>query len=205
MSYEYFTAGLVALALATTACGGDDSGGDTTFGNTTAPTSTTDPTAGDETAAVMTDDGSDGSGSGGMPVCNATPSTSFATDIQPILAANCVDDCHEASGFWPSFLLEGDAASNYDAIVGEPGLTQPLPGSGVNLIEPCDPDNSYMFAKILGMGESLGAVPGLQAMPLECTMVNAGNPAICDTYVEIPLAQADIDLIETWILDGAPE
>ena len=53
-----------------------------------------------------------------------------------------------------------------------------------------------LAAELEGRGDELGADPGLQQMPLSGT---------APPYTEVPLPQADIDLVRTWILDGAPE
>ncbi len=209
MNYEILRTGFFALAvgMAAGACGGDDSDGDTTF-------NTTNPTAGTMTGGeTMDDSGGDtasaGSGdSGGAPVCNETPSTSFATDIFPIIMANCVTDCHAAGGFWSSWSLEGDASAVFGIIVeGDgTGATQLLADPDAELIVPCDPQNSYLYRKLLGEGDQLiPSTAGLLSMPVECTTPDPDTPSACEAYTETPLSQADLDLIETWILDGAPE
>ena len=210
MNYEILRTGLVALAVAMTAgaCGDDSGGDDTTFGNTTNPTGAT-MTGG----ATMDDSGgdtasADSGDSGGAAVCNDTPTTSFETDIYPIIMATCVDDCHAAGGYWSSWLLEGDAATVYGIIVDGDGTgaTQLLSDPDAELIVPCDPQNSYLYRKLLGEGaELIPLTAGLLAMPVECTTPSMDMPSACDEYTETPLPQADLDLIETWILDGAPE
>ncbi len=80
--------------------------------------------------------------------------------------------CH-GGGVTPD--LRADVA--YDNIVGKSG-TQ----SSLSFIDPGNPNNSYLYLKVLGTG-----ISG-QRMP-------RGQPA---------LPQARIDDLETWISDGAP-
>lgn len=207
MNYEILRTGFIALAFTATlgACGDDSGGDDTTFGMTTNPTAATmtGTATGDGTAGTAEDD----SGSGGAPVCNETPSTSFEADIYPIIMATCIEGCHEGGGYWSSWLLEGDASTVYDIITDDDGggATQLLSDPDAVLIAPCDPDNSYMYRKLLGEGADLiPLTEGLLAMPVECTTPNPDGVS-CDEYTETPLSQSDLDLFETWILDGAPE
>lgn len=103
---------------------------------------------------------------------------SHAAQIQPIWNGSCLFPCH--SGVAPSggLALGGSA---YDDLVGVPSGDV----GWMNLVEPGDPANSYLWLKLTN---TFGAVGGTGSdMPK-----NGG-----------PLPQADLDLIEQWILDGA--
>jgi hypothetical protein len=193
-----FRSGMLAvatIAIAIAGCdGGDDDGSGDTQGATSLPM--------DDTSGGM-DDGVDDDGvdstSGGMAACGEAPSTSFATDIQPIIEANCVTDCHDpgATGAtaWAIFPLSADAGANYDGLVDANSPTNGIAQGGYPLVTACDLDNSYLWDKI-----STGTrVPeGLCKMPLET------YPGEC-ADIEGMLSQADLDTIEQWIMDGAPE
>ena len=121
----------------------------------------TDSTDGDTT-------GGDGDGDAGL---------SHATDIDPILQANCVT-CH-APGGQAEFL--DYSTDSFAAIVGV-GSTGAV---GVNLVEPGDSANSYLLAKLRGTQVDLGGTGAQMPFGLD------------------PLAEADLALIEQWIDEGA--
>jgi len=99
----------------------------------------------------------------------------FDSDIWPIFQA-C--SCH-LGGAGGLTLTEADAYAN---IVGVPSAVVP----GLNLIEPDEPENSYLLHKLL---DTQGEVGG------GGTLMPPGDP----------LSAAELDLIEEWILAGAPE
>lgn len=136
---------LLATTLLAAGCG-DKDGDDTAD---TVDTSTTDDTSTDE--------------------------YSFATDIQPILSANC-DGCHIGGGSSGGLTMD----AGYSAIVGVPSST------GTDYIEPGDTGTSYLWHKINGTQTDVGGSGG--------QMPQGGQ-----------LSQADLDTIEAWILAGAPE
>jgi len=106
------------------------------------------------------------------------PPVGLTADIQPILDANCTAGCHSSPNPSAGLDLSGNA---YNAIVGVPSDDVPA----MDLIEPLDPANSYLWHKLngtqIGVGGSGGRMP-------------KGAPA---------LSVADKDLIEHWILTGA--
>ncbi len=110
---------------------------------------------------------------------------SHATDIQPIWDEHCTMACHEPDGEW-GFLLDmsGDA---YAAIV-EVSAPQ---FSSLNHIEPGDLDASYLWLKINDMHADAGG----SGLPMP--KARAGMPATM-------LSGAQLDMIEEWILGGAP-
>jgi hypothetical protein len=95
----------------------------------------------------------------------------YETEIQPIFNANCTG-CHGSSGG-----LSLAAGVSYNNLVGIPSNQQP----SINLVEPEDPANSYLYMKITGAEGISG-----QRMPI------GGQ-----------LSNADITTIETWINEGA--
>lgn len=104
----------------------------------------------------------------------------FESDIQPIFNDNCVDGCHEPGGVWSIFDLRPTRA--YDSIVGVPAPSQAI---HLNCVEPGDPDASYIWHKLSGTQLEVGG-EGLQA-PDDAA----------------PLDDAVLEVIETWILEGA--
>jgi hypothetical protein len=116
------------------------------------------------------------------------PSTdlSHATDIQPIWNAHCTTDCHEPGGAWVGFLDMSDSA--YDRIVGAPVLTV----SGMNHIEPGDLEASYLWHKLQGTQLTVGGNGDKMPYP---------QPGMEPTV----LTPDQLDMIEEWIVGGAPE
>lgn len=104
---------------------------------------------------------------------------SHAADIQPIWDDNCVTGCHTPGGIG----MPLDLTDGYAAIVG----VDTSQVSGVALVEPGSPADSYLLAKLRNEQMQLGGV-GAQ-MPLNTT----------------PLDSATIGTIEAWIEAGAPE
>lgn len=120
---------------------------------------------------------------GGVPdpgAGNGGPTVSFATDIQPIFNATCGDgDCHLMGSVSGGLALdEGAAYANIVNVLASPVFLN------LNLIEPGDPDNSYLFRKLL---------PPDQAEYFPDRMPKNRSPLI----------EAEIELFRTWILEGA--
>ena len=121
-------------------------------------------------------DGSTGSSTGtstgdGMPT--------FDADILPILSMKC--SCHQSAASGSNGNLSFPAADAYNNLVGV--ASDDIPG--MNLIEPNEPDNSYLLHKLKGTQADVGGAGGL--MPI--------GP---------PLDDADLQLFEDWISAGAP-
>lgn len=102
--------------------------------------------------------------------------TSLATDLEPLFATYC--SCH-VSGVAGVFDLGGDP---YDQVVGAPSTQVPA----MNLVEPYDPYASYMWLKLNNTQASVGGYG--DQMP----------------RLAPPLEQPEMDLIQAWILEGAP-
>lgn len=116
------------------------------------------------------------------PLCEeATMNQSFDWIVDNIFLESCVSSqCH--GGTDPEEGLDLRANVAYSEIVGQSSVQQ----TGLNLIEPGDPANSYLYIKIGG---------GNQAMLLEEPMPN-DDPPLCDEKV---------DAIRRWIEAGAPQ
>jgi hypothetical protein len=192
--------GLSLLLLLGTACPGDDgedTGGGTTGGMTTMPGETTvaEPTGGpgttvgedtttttttpttatteaDETTQGMEETVGEDTTTGEPPV-----EVPFS-EVLSIIQAEC--SCHR-SGAPPAGLDLSDGAA-YGSLVSVPSTQAP----GVNRVEPGDPDNSYLYRKLLGEQAQVGG-SGVR-------MPAGGAP---------PLPQDQLDVVRDWILGGA--
>ena len=187
-------------------CPADDGGSnDTGTVSMSSTMSTTMTTADTEPATSTMGETEEGSSSGSMVEC-PDDTISFAADIQPILDASCITDCHVTGGEWPTLLLE-DA---YDIIVDEESLqTQTV--DDLVLIAPNDVANSYIVHKLRGThDEVVDPALALQAMPSEIVTCDPMTDKECrDDGTKLvegtPLPEAQIQLIEDWINCGAPE
>jgi hypothetical protein len=165
----------VATALALAGCNGDED--DDAMTSFDPPTSAgeTDPTNGtdpDETGDPSDDD-------------TAAPDVAFS-EVRPIFQQRCVDGCHEPGGLWFTYDMTDIHASMVE-------VTGPSQGMQCFLIEPGDPDRSYIWHKING------------THTMNCSGSGAQMPVLHDAIgTADPLPQAQLDLIEGWILSGAP-
>ena len=105
---------------------------------------------------------------------------SWNTRIKGILGSNC--GCH--GGTEPLAGLDLASAEGYNNVVSVPSTQLP----GLNLVEPGDLENSYLYMKITGADGIDG-----DKMPLDPL---SGEGSLPQDY---------IDDIATWILNGAPE
>lgn len=111
------------------------------------------------------------------PVLAGAEQASLAQDIVPVLTQRCVM-CH----------IPGAAQSGLDlytnpwsAVVGVKSTQSPL-----QMVEPGDPDKSYLYLKLTGAHLAAGGSGG--PMPLPPGQLDAGQ----------------IELIRAWIAQGAP-
>ena len=107
-----------------------------------------------------------------------TQTVQFSRDIQPIFDSHCVA-CHFPGGRAGFTDLSLRPADSYAALVNVPAVQS----TGVRVL-PGDAENSVLYQRVAGFG--FASVVG-ERMPLEA-------PA---------LAQSEIDLIKTWINEGA--
>lgn len=171
------TLALSALLLAA-GCGngggGDDDASataaeDTSAGDETSPTSAP-TTSGDETSASSSGTSGDTADIG--PV-------DYVADIQPIWDTSCVAGCHAPGGTATAGpLLAAD--KSYAMLVGQMSPTV----VSLKLVEPGDPDASYLWHKLNGTQEDVGG--GGLSMPFGAT-----------------LDPEQLAKIEKWIEDGA--
>lgn len=110
---------------------------------------------------------------GGGGVVDPPVGVSWAGDIQPILDDNCIG-CHGAGGSAGLDLRSGVSHGN---LVGVPSTE-----SALNLIEPGDPDQSWLYLKITGQQDVGDSMPP------------GGS-----------LGDAAIDLVHDWIEAGAAD
>ncbi len=102
----------------------------------------------------------------------------YDADIEPIFMSSCAGiGCHTGGGMSGGLSLDGA----YITLT-----TQSNAASGLLYIDAGSPDDSYLWAKLIGTQDAVGG--GGSQMPIGA-----------------PLTQADLDLIEAWILDGAPQ
>lgn len=178
MSPRPLLATLVGLTLALPACG-DDGGG--TEGTSDASTgTTTDTSAGDTgtTADASTGDPTTDAPTTDAPTTTGDPAAPTFTAVYMIFEAFCT--CHNNPAGAGGLSLEGQADA-YANIVGVPSAKATM----MNLIEPGDPTNSYLYLKLTG--DYLG-VPGGTGDPM---------PVIGD------LTPEQLALVEQWIALGA--
>jgi hypothetical protein len=118
-----------------------------------------------------------GGGSGCVPP--ADPSISYANNIQPIYDISCaVAGCH--LGAAPAFGLNLAAGVSYDATVEVKSLERPK----LLLVEPGNPDDSYLVQKIEGAQGIAGG------------MMPANMP---------PLSLDEMTAIRQWVVECAPD
>lgn len=105
------------------------------------------------------------------------PTATFSRVQNTIFTPSCaVAGCHDAFGRSAGLILaEGQAWAN---LVNQPSTQAP----GLDRVEPGDPDQSYLYRKVIGVGISGERMP-------------AFSP---------PLPEESIRLIRDWIRRGAP-
>ena len=96
---------------------------------------------------------------------------------QNCLGAGCHNAQFQAGG------LNLTAGASYDQLVDVLSVNPVAQSQGLLRVDPFDPDSSFLVIKLTGPGEGEG------------TRMPQG---------EDPLPQSDIDMIRSWILDGAP-
>ncbi|HMV65659.1 MAG TPA: hypothetical protein PKA64_02320 [Myxococcota bacterium] len=122
---------------------------------------------------------SGGLGKGGDDTDTVAAATSFGADVLPILQVNCaISGCH--AGPELSTGLDLTTGQAYHHIVDVPSFQL----ATMDLIEPGNPDASYLVRKVEGSAEAAGGSGDL--MP----------PGF-------GLPQGDIDVIRQWVTEGA--
>jgi mono/diheme cytochrome c family protein len=123
-----------------------------------------------------------GSGEAEEPGPEPSPggSIDFATQVQPIFDRYC--SCHLSPSAPEGAVLLPEVA--YDALVGNPSRQSPA----LLLVEPGEPDRSYLVIKIDDNVPNVASVRVGDLMPQRLP----------------PLSRTDIDTIRQWIAEGAP-
>jgi mono/diheme cytochrome c family protein len=106
---------------------------------------------------------------------------SFARDVQPLFDTNCVQ-CHLKEA--PQGGLNLEDGSSHAMLVGVRSSEGPL-----NRVTAGAPEKSYLMNKLEGTHLSVGGQ-------------GAGMPLVEGMYH--PLSPKDIEVIRSWIADGAP-
>ncbi|HET8539113.1 MAG TPA: OmcA/MtrC family decaheme c-type cytochrome [Anaeromyxobacter sp.] len=115
------------------------------------------------------------------PEGSSPVSASFTSIVQNIIVPRCASAaCH--GGNPPAAFPQLDADAAYAAIVNVPSQQ----ASGLDLVEPFEPANSYFLVKIRGEGASVGGIA--TPMPTGDAALDAG----------------EIAAVEGWIANGAP-
>lgn len=114
----------------------------------------------------------------GKCTCGSTSSVSFSSQIQPIFSASCaLAGCH--AGIKPAEGMKLSTGNAYASIVNVASVEC----SGRLRVAPGDPSQSYVMNKLMGVSLCYGT-----QMP--------------KTGAKLP--QSQIDLIGSWICNGAP-
>ncbi len=115
----------------------------------------------------------------GTPDAGPRAPVSFATDVQPILAARCGPGCHQGATL-SSGVDFSTAQSSFASIVGKPSVCKPE----VQMVTGGDTGQSMLWRKLANAQEPCGGpmpyFPGLKEV----------NPA-------------EFEIIEAWITQGA--
>ncbi len=118
---------------------------------------------------------------GGAEDSEAGYTYTLTDDIQPLIFNVYCTDCHSIVGGTNGSLQEGEA---YDEIVNVPSSDIP----SMDRIEPGDPDNSYLYHKVAGTHRAAGGAGGTMPITGDCC-----------------LSTDELDMLSTWIEEGAPE
>jgi hypothetical protein len=113
------------------------------------------------------------------------------TDVEALWYGECALACH-GGGLGGDELLNLEEGSSHTALVGVP--SEQLPS--MNRVEPGEPEQSYLWHKLNGTHLNAGGTG--EPMP-KAWSFSEGSGTI-DHY---PLDTADLELVETWILQGA--
>ncbi|GEJ56499.1 hypothetical protein [Anaeromyxobacter diazotrophicus] len=115
-----------------------------------------------------------------VPAAARGPAATYA-DVSAVFAMSCATQgCH--TGHPPANTPDSfDPQYAYDALVGQPALQVP----SLPLVDPGNPDHSYVVLKVRGTASGVGGVA--TRMPLNAH----------------PLSDEDQAALESWILAGA--
>jgi uncharacterized protein (TIGR03118 family) len=128
-------------------------------------------------------DGNVGLAATDVTVANAAPAQVTLTELQTQIFTPICSGCHTGIGTALPGVQNLTAGNTFANIVNVASIEQPT----LSRIKPGDAANSYLVKKILGAAGITGS-----RMPLGCG--TAGNPCLDD---------ATIDLVKTWVNQGA--
>jgi OmcA/MtrC family decaheme c-type cytochrome len=112
-------------------------------------------------------------------------SATWSSIAQEIMVPRCASAaCH--GGVPPAYYPNLDAATGWAALVGDAGGQPSQQASGMMLVAPYAPEESYLLLKIRGEGATVGGIA--TPMPIQDTA----------------LTPSEIAAIEAWIANGAP-
>ena len=168
------------VGLGLSGCGSDEPEDGTTTENASTVSMTSGATAGDESSTSGGVEGSGESGSGSAGSGSGGASVDYEADIQPIFNGSCTCHLMGDSGEMAAPFLTLNPGMSHAELVGVMSEQAPL-----NRIEPGSPDDSYLYLKVTGNHLPIGS----------------GNPM---PQIGV-LGDAQVELIESWILAGAPE
>ena len=123
-------------------------------------------------------------GTPGLPTPTPTPvpSNAFEQIQREVFDVHCLSaGCHDVASQEAGLVL--DAGVSYEDLVDVAPTNAVAGAQGLLRVTPGDPEQSYLLVKLVNPGPALGS-----RMPL-------GQP---------PLTADEIDLVRSWILDGAP-
>ncbi len=110
------------------------------------------------------------------------PTTTFTTDIVPIIQTYCVR-CHSATNRPPRMDFRQPAQTTYDRLVNRPAIR-----AQADYIEPGDPDRSYLLLKIENRHQTISGADG-DFMPPNGQRVRVSAP--------------EVETMRTWVREGA--
>ncbi|HFE46339.1 MAG TPA: hypothetical protein ENJ18_12730 [Nannocystis exedens] len=169
------TCASIGFSLSLGGCAGDDMGGsDSATTTATATAGETETTSSETDSSSSTGDTESSTGSTGSTGSTSGGPVDYVADIQPIWDSRCVDGCHTPGGSQPGIPLDPDVS--YGTLVGKPSVQLP----SMNIVEPGDPDTSYLWHKLNNTQVDAGGSGG--SMPLG-SMLPADELAKVKTWI----------------------
>ncbi len=172
--------GLAVVGLAQAGCGSDEPEDGTTTENASTVGMTSGASAGEVSSTSSGGGSGESEGSGSEGSGSGGASIDYEGEIQPIFNGSCTCHLMGDSGEMAAPFLTLNPGMSHADLVGVMSEQAPL-----NRIEPGSPDDSYLYLKVTG-----------NHLP-----VGSGNPM---PQIGV-LGDAQVQLIESWILAGAPE
>lgn len=102
----------------------------------------------------------------------------YSSDVKPIIDGNCITGCHQTGG-----VANFSPLTNYNEVVNGKASGSSCGSSGMMYVVKGNPSKSLLYLKLLDSPPCGGRMPPGRA----------------------PLSQEQINIIKTWIENGAPE